>query len=459
MLAGKTDQGAGAMRVRTVILAAALALSPLSATAADLVVWWEKGFYPEEDQAIEEVVADFEKDTGRTVELVFLPIIEIQDKAQAALEGTGQAPDFLWGTFGGRRIPQWAHEDRLLDLTNALTPLAALFDPDAFDQVVMPNASTGQRGVYALPMGRNSNHVHVWKSLLEQAGFSLDHIPKEWAAFWSFWCDEVQPAVRRATGRNDVWGVGLPMSATGLDTHDQLTQFQLAYGTPWLSGDGRLQLDDPKARSGLVRAIDAYTAVWRKDCTPPDALDWTNSGNNKAFLTQRVVMTVNETLSIPGALRAAQPEEYYANAVTIDWPNAADGRPLVIDGGISRAVVFKAGGNTALAESFVSFLVRDGGLARWLSSAGDRIIPPMRQLLDQPFWLDASDPHRMHAALQTMTRPHRLATEVRDHPQRSGQIWQENVWGQAVHRVAAEGWTPEQAVDEAIARINQILSE
>jgi hypothetical protein len=29
----------------------------------------------------------------------------------------------------------------------------------------------------------------------------------------------------------------------------------------------------------------------------------------------------------------------------------------------------------------------------------------------------------------------------------------------AVHRVAADGWTPEQAVDEAIARIKQILSE
>ena len=36
---------------------------------------------------------------------------------------------------------------------------------------------------------------------------------------------------------------------------------------------------------------------------------------------------------------------------------------------------------------------------------------------------------------------------------------QEHVWGNAIHRVAAEGVTPEQAVDEAIARIKQILSE
>ena len=35
----------------------------------------------------------------------------------------------------------------------------------------------------------------------------------------------------------------------------------------------------------------------------------------------------------------------------------------------------------------------------------------------------------------------------------------ESVWGKAVHRVVAEGISPEQAVDEAIARIKQILSE
>jgi multiple sugar transport system substrate-binding protein len=33
------------------------------------------------------------------------------------------------------------------------------------------------------------------------------------------------------------------------------------------------------------------------------------------------------------------------------------------------------------------------------------------------------------------------------------------VWGKAIHRVVAEGISPEQAVDEAIARIKEILAE
>ena len=40
-----------------------------------------------------------------------------------------------------------------------------------------------------------------------------------------------------------------------------------------------------------------------------------------------------------------------------------------------------------------------------------------------------------------------------------GPDFEENVWGNAVHRVVAEGISPEQAVDEAIARIKQILTE
>jgi multiple sugar transport system substrate-binding protein len=284
-------------------------------------------------------------------------------------------------------------------------------------------------------------------------------IPKDWEAFWSFWCDQVQPAVRRATGRKDIWGIGLPMSAAASDTDDQLLQFELGYGTPWLGLDRRAQIDNPAVRTGIVKALDAYTAIWRKGCTPPDSVSWTNLGNNKAFLAQTVVMTPNGSLSIPGALRATRRDDYYRNTATIDWPNGVGGQALVTYGATHRAVVFKAGGNSLLATDFVRFLAQEGWLAHWLDFAGDRWFPPMRKLVDQPFWLDPSDPHRMRAAIQIMTHPHLLNQDVRDHEWQSGPIWEENVWGTAVHRVVTDGITPEQAVDDAVARIKAILRE
>jgi multiple sugar transport system substrate-binding protein len=444
-------------RLVPVLLSVVLVLWPLGAQAADLVVWWDKGFYPQEDAAVREIIAAFEQKTGRQVELVQVAQIEMFQKAQAALEA-GQAPDFLFGTSGERWVAQWAYESRLVDLDGVLGPVLDMFDADTIDASTLLDGKTGRRGLYALPMGRYSNNVHVWNSLLERAGFTLADIPKQWEAFWSFWCDQVQPAVRKALGRDDIWGVGLAMSAVG-DAEEELLQFELAYDAPWLGLDRRLQVDDPAVRAGIIKALNAYTAIWRKGCTPPDSTSWTNIDNNKAFLAQTVVMTPNTSLSIPGALRTARPDDYHKNAATIDWPDGANGQPLVIVGATQRAVVFKAGRNPALAGDFVRFLAEDGWLAHWLDFAGDRLMPPMRKLVEQPFWLDPSDPHRMRAAIQILTRQHLMNIEVRDHEWSSNRISQERVWGNAVHRVVIEGISPEQAVDEAIARIQQILSE
>jgi multiple sugar transport system substrate-binding protein len=447
------------MRSRAVVLAAALMLASPVAQAADLVVWWEKGFYPQEDEAVREIISVFEQDTGTRVALVQPSLDDILSKAEAALDA-GQPPDFLWSTTTEGWFARWAYQDRLADLTSVLGPVLDLFDPDAIEMSTLLNGKTDRRGLYALPMGRYSNHIHVWSSLLESAGLSLADIPKQWDAFWSFWCDLVQPAVRAALGRDDIWAIGLPMSAqASLDTQDQLFQFQLAYEAPWVGRDGVLRVDEATVRGGLVQAMTSYTAAWRKGCIPPDAVSWDNYANNRSFLDQRVVMTLNTTLSIPGELRTVRPDDYHRNAATIDWPSGPNGRPLVIDGGVLRAVVFRAGGNPALAGEFVRFLAEEGWLAHWLTFAGDRLLPPMRKLVEQPFWLDATDPHRMRSAIQVLTQPHLTDVRVRDNEWRSSRVYEENVWGRAVHRVVTEGITPEQAVDEAIARIKQILSE
>jgi multiple sugar transport system substrate-binding protein len=165
-------------------------------------------------------------------------------------------------------------------------------------------------------------------------------------------------------------------------------------------------------------------------------------------------MTPNETLSVTNALRASRPDDYDRHTATIEWPNDAAGRPLVIYGEIYRAVVFKSGRDAALARDFVRFLVEDGWLAHYLDFARDRLLPPMSKLVEQPYWLDPSDPHRMASAIQALTQPH-----VYDTGSMSDRVWDEKIWHKAVPRVAAHGISPEQAVDEAIARIKEILSE
>jgi multiple sugar transport system substrate-binding protein len=435
-----------------------LATAPLGAQAADLVVWWEKGIYPQEDEAVREIIAAFEQDTGKQVELDLPSENDIEAKAVAALKAR-QPPDFLFGTNTDFAYGQWAYEDRLLDLSDEILPFASLFDPDGLSYATLFNATTGRRALYALPMGFATNHVHVWRNLLEQAGFTLDDIPKQWEPFWSFWCDEVQPAVRRATGRDDLWSVGLPMSAKATDTQVGFEQFMQAYEADYVTREGQLVTDDPEIRLRLIRTMDSYTALDRKGCIPPDARGWDNRGNNQAFVAQSVLMTTNPSLSIPNALKTERPEDYHKNAVTIEWPNDVDGQPLAIRTGFYAAVAFKTGGHVPLAKQFVRFLVREGWLAHYLDFSGERFISPMPKLLEQPFWLDPSDPHRMAAVMQFVTRPRTYKYSVASGDPRHLLVSRENIWGKAVHRVAADGISPEQAVDEAITRIKQILSE
>lgn len=122
----------------------------------------------------------------------------------------------------------------------------------------------------------------------------------------------------------------------------------------------------------------------------------------------------------------------------------------------------KDGGHVATAKQFVSFLSREGWLAHYLNFAGERMMPPMPKLLEAPFWLDTSDPNRIRSAIQLLARPQSRGGGgyvPLTGDWRHSKINQEDVWETAIHSVATGERTPEQAVDEAIARVKQILSE
>jgi multiple sugar transport system substrate-binding protein len=186
-------------RFVSVALAAMLAMAPLAVRGADLVVWWDKGYYSQEDDALAEIITAFEQETHKQVELVRHDEDEQTAAVQAAID-VGKPPDFLFGAIAEHQIPRWAAEGRLVDLTDIIGPLKDLFDADILELSTLRNDRDGRTALYALPMARDTTHVHVWKSLLERVGLTLDDIPTEWDAFWAFWCDRVQPAVRKALG-------------------------------------------------------------------------------------------------------------------------------------------------------------------------------------------------------------------------------------------------------------------
>ena len=66
-----------------------------------------------------------------------------------------------------------------------------------------------------------------------------------------------------------------------------------------------LVIDDPAVRRRLIEAIDAYTAVYRKGCTPPSSITWnSNRDNNQQFLAQAIVIVLEQLALDPQCAQA-----------------------------------------------------------------------------------------------------------------------------------------------------------
>jgi hypothetical protein len=129
------------VQIAGAVLLILLTLAARDAKAADLVVWWDKGAYPQEDEAVGEIVAAFEQKTGKQVELVQPTQDEIIEQVQSALQA-GAPPDFLFSVYI-HAAADWAYQDRLVDLKTVLGSALDLFDADAIEVSTLVDSKTG----------------------------------------------------------------------------------------------------------------------------------------------------------------------------------------------------------------------------------------------------------------------------------------------------------------------------
>src|SRR5947208_16452269 len=119
-----------------------------AAAQETLVVYWTKGFYPQEDKALDDMVAKFEKKTGVKVELSRYSPQESVPKAVAALD-SGSTPDVAYGdVFDFIDAGKWAYEGQLEDLSDILAPMKDKFMPNTLETTYLLNDKTKKRPYY-----------------------------------------------------------------------------------------------------------------------------------------------------------------------------------------------------------------------------------------------------------------------------------------------------------------------
>jgi multiple sugar transport system substrate-binding protein len=95
---------------------------------------------------------------------------------------------------------------------------------------------------------------------------------------------------------------------------------------------------------------------------------WLNPDNNRSLLNRLVVMTPNNSLSIPAAVRQ-NPDLYHYKLGTIEYPNKPNGQPMRRLVAVRQAVLFAKSRNQKLAKDFLAYLIRPEVTGEYLKAA------------------------------------------------------------------------------------------
>ncbi|HEX6793510.1 MAG TPA: extracellular solute-binding protein, partial [Casimicrobiaceae bacterium] len=221
------------MKFVTKCVSALLALGLVCAAAPaaaqeKLVVWWVKGFYKSEDDALYAMIKKYEQQSGVKVELSQYAVQDMIPKTVSALDA-GTVPDVAYvDVYDFQTTGKWAYDGKLEDLSDILAPMKDKFLPNTLETTYLLDSKTGKRAYYAFPLKQQTMHIEYWKDMLEEAGFKESDIPQTWKEYWSFWCDKVQPAYRKKTGKR-IYGTGFPMGVDSSDSYYSFLTFMDGY--------------------------------------------------------------------------------------------------------------------------------------------------------------------------------------------------------------------------------------
>ncbi|MGI8524896.1 MAG: ABC transporter substrate-binding protein [Pseudolabrys sp.] len=453
--------------IRYLALATAAVCGLLFSGAANaqdkITVFWNKGFYKAEDDALFAAVKKYEEKTKTKVDLSQYSPQDMIPKTVAAMD-SGTPPDVAYGdVYDFQVAAKWAFEGKLEDISDVINPIKGQFAPNTAETTFLYNDKTKKKAYYAFPLKQQTMHIQYWIDMLAQAGFKESDIPTTWKEYWSFWCDKVQPASRKATGQR-VFGIGQPLGVDSSDSFYSFLTFMDAYDVKLVDDSGKLLVDDPKVKQGLVNALNDYTVIYTKGCTPPSSTSWKDPDNNVAFHNKTTVMTHNATISIAAKwlddennttatpeVRAAGKKAYEEQIATAGFPKKPSGQPMIYRSAVKVGVIFADSKNKAKAKDFVKFMMQEENLTPLVEGSLGRWFPVTKQGQDSKFW--QADRHRK--AVYNQFKAGTTAFEFTKN-YKFTVLNNENVWMKAANRVLNDKIPVDKAVDEMIARIKQV---
>ena len=422
-----------------------------NAAAKTATVWWVQGFAQEEDVAFRKVVEDYQKASGNTLDYSIIPYAPERQKIVSAI-ASGDVPD-LFTANPAEIVALYAWQGKLVDVSDVIETQKHELSETALLSAQCYNNETRRRSFYGVPFTGATLPNHIWKSLVEKAGYKIEDIPKTWDAHYDFFKD-VQTKLR-AQGMRNVFGLGFQLTTNGVDPNNMFHYFLIAYGgQDIVTKNGQLHLDDPKVRAAVIKALTYPTTAYKEGFVPPGAINWNDADDNNAFHSKLIVTDLDGTISTEVAI--IKDPEAYNDIYTMGLPLSNEGKPVPSQLTVVNAMIPQGAKNVEVAKDFLKYFIQPKVNNEWLKVGLGRNIPVMPSVArNDPWWV--ADPHRKAYTEQGVfgqTVPAYWAFNPA-----YARVQNEHVWSTAWTDIMTGGLTPEAAADKAYQRINDIFAK
>src|SRR6201981_3477500 len=372
-----------------------------NAAATTAAVWWTQGSAEEEDISFKKIVAEYEKASGNTIDYSIMPYAPLRQKIVSAVT-SGVVPD-LFQNNPAEIIALYVWQDELVDVSDVGETQRAEYTAPALLTVRCYNNVEKKRSYYGVPYTVGASMNHIWRPLVEKAGYQMSDIPKTWDPYYDFFKD-VQKKLR-AQGMRNVYGLGFQMNTAGNDSNARANDFLIAYGgQDIVTKDGKLHLDDPKVRDAAIKALVYPTTAYKDGFVPPGAINWNDADDNNAFHAKQIVMDLDGTISTEVAVLSQGKKEDNDDIVTMGLALSNDGKPVPSMANNPCILIPKGAKNVEVAKDFLKYLIQPKVANERLKTGLGRSIPAMPSIVkSDPWWF--ADPHRAAYVQQGLLGP------------------------------------------------------
>ncbi len=440
------------------------------AQASKVVVWWNKGYYPEEDAAMQKIVKEFENRAKVEVDLSFTAQEDLLKKINAALIAH-RVPDVAFCFFNDWQVvPKYAWSGQLADCSDIVSDLKPRYNEKMLAVAHVLNGKTKKRAYYGVPIEAQTMHIHYWRDMLREVGMAdtPDKIPMKWNDYWGYWKKAQDELRKKDAGKyGKLYGIGMTESTRASDTLYNFDMALLSHHGEVIDAEGKVVADQAKNKKAITETLKWFGEMFTSGYVPPDATNWTDGDNNAGFHSRLIVMTPNPSQSIPAAqfFNKEDPEKknYFDNMATIEWPDGPDGKKARYLSAVKTIIIPQDSKNPKLAKDFIKFVVEKERFSEYIKAANGRWFPAFKDVADDPFWRTGhkgpkgqKDLHVPVATTIFLDRENKVFDHWK-HPAFS-QVYDENVWGKAMARIAIDKWPAEKAADEGIERVKTIFT-